>query len=286
MNFLKNNIEKFLGAIFTVYSVLIYFFASDEGTRLILQQFNKDFSSKSIATFQTKYVLWFFVGYAINAAFLIWAQIWKHRNISDLERIIHDKNIIISTQKDLLENYNLLRQNIDLIFGHHLKSIARSLNFTYNERISLYIINNDRFICCARFSQNPNYNKRGRASYPLNEGVIGEAWSKGTEFIATLPDAKKELDNYVQKTKNKYNICENTVRNFSMHPRLIFGYRISNLDQSEHNAVIIVESTTKGFMAKNKILPILECNKDCLYSLIRDFRDFIPALAYAKEEDM
>ena len=71
MNFLKNNIEKFLGAIFTVYSVLIYFFAS-----------------------------------------------------------------------------------IDLIFGHHLKSIARSLNFTYNERISLYIINNDRFICCARFSQN------------------------------------------------------------------------------------------------------------------------------------
>ena len=44
--------------------------------------------------------------------------------------------------------------SIDLIFGHHLKSIARSLNFTYNERISLYIINNDRFICCARFSQN------------------------------------------------------------------------------------------------------------------------------------
>ncbi len=286
MKFIKNHSEIILEGIFSVYTVLIFFFASDEGTRLLLMTFGEDYSSEAIALFQRKYVWWIFIGYGLIVLLLIAVKIWTHKKISALEKDITKKDNIIAEQKEKLTNYNLLRQNIDLIFKEHLKSIAKSLEFSHNERISLYIIDENKFVRCARFSQNPKYNQPGRASYPLHEGVIGEAWSKGIEFIATLPDAKKDLDNYIQKTKNKYNIGENTVRNFSMHPRLILGYRISNFDQSEHNAVIIVESTNKGFKTKNTILPILERNRDCLYSLIRDFRDFIPALAYAKEEDM
>ena len=286
MNFIKDHIEKILGGIFTVSSVFIYFFASDEGTRLLLKLCHKDFSSESIAAFQSEWVWWFFLGYGINALFLILAKIWTQRRISDLETLIKEKDEILKEQKEKLTNYALLRQNIDLIFGEHLKSIARSLAFTHNERISLYIIDNGEFVCCSRFSQNPNYEKRGRTSYPLNEGVIGEAWSTGVEFIASLPDVKRGQDTYIKRTKTKYNIPESTVAKFSMFPRLILGYRISNHDHSDHNAVIIVESTNKNFKTQGNILTVLERNRNCLYELIKDFRDFIPALARARKEDM
>ena len=67
MKIIKNHIEKFLGGIFTIYSVLIYFFASDEGTRLLLKALGRDYSSDAITLFQQKWVLWFFIGYGVNA---------------------------------------------------------------------------------------------------------------------------------------------------------------------------------------------------------------------------
>lgn len=286
MKFIKNHIEKFLGGIFTIYSVLIYFFASDEGTRLLLISFGKDCSSEAIALFQQTWVLWFFIGYGVNALFLIVAKIWTNKKISVLEKEIVEKDEIIKKQKEKLTNYKLLRQNIDLIFKEHLKSIAKSLDFSQNERISLYIIDEDKFVRCARFSQNPKYNQPGRSSYPLNEGVIGEAWSKECEFFASFPDAQKNKEAYILKTNSKYKIPKDDVANFSMFPRLILGYRISNHDKSDHNAIIIVESTNKNFSGQNNILVVLERNRDCLYELIRNFRVYIPALARAEEEDM
>ena len=286
MKIIKNHIEKFLGGIFTIYSVLIYFFASDEGTRLLLKALGRDYSSDAITLFQQKWVLWFFIGYGVNALFLIAAEIWTHKKISVLEKEIVEKDKIIEKQKETLTNYKLLRQNIDLIFKEHLKSSARSLGFSHNERISLYIIDEDKFVRCARFSQNPKYNRPGRATYPLNEGVIGEAWSKGVEFFMGFPDAQKNKEAYILKTNSKYGIPKDTVEKFSMFPRLIFGYRISNHDKSEHNAILIIESTNKNFSVQQNILTVLERNRDCLYELIRNFRFYIPALARAEEEDM
>lgn len=286
MKFIKNHIEKFLGAIFSIYSVLLYFFASDEGTRLLLKALGRDCSSGAIALFQQKWVLWVFIGYGVNALFLIVAEIWTHKKISVLEKEIVEKDEIIGKQKEKLTNYKLLRQNIDLIFKEHLKSIARSLGFSHNERISLYIIDEDKFVRCARFSQNPKYNRPGRSTYPLNEGVIGEAWSKGVEFFAKFHDAQKNKNAYIEKTNNKYRISRDVVANFSMFPRLILGYRISNHDKSDHNAIVIVESTNKDFADQYVILTVLERNRDCLYELIRNFRFYIPALARAEEEDM
>ena len=286
MKFIKNHIEKFLGGIFTIYSVLIYFFASDEGTRLLLKSLGGDCSSDAIALFQQKWVLWFFIGYGVNALFLIVAKIWTNKKITVLEKEIVEKDKIIKKQKEKLTNYKLLRQNIDLIFKEHLKSIAKSLGFSHNERISLYIIDEDKFVRCARFSQNPKYSQPGRATYPLNEGVIGEAWNNGFEFFARFPDAQKNKNAYIEKTNNKYRISRDDVASFSMFPRLILGYRISNHDKSEHNAIIIVESTNKDFADQNDILTVLERNRDCLYELIRSFRIYIPALARAEEEEM
>lgn len=286
MKFIKNHIEKFLGGIFTIYSVLVYFFASDEGTRLLLKALGRDYSSNAIALFQQKWVWWFFIGYGVSALFLLVAKIWTNKKISVLEKESAEKDKIIEVQKGKLINYELLRQNIDLIFKEHLKSIARSLSFSHDERISLYIIDDEKFVRCARFSQNPKYNQAGRASYPLNEGVIGEAWSKGREFCANFPNAQKNKETYILKTNSKYGISKDTVENFSMFPRLILGYRISNYDKSEHNAVIIIESTNKNFSGQKNILTVLERNRDCLYELIRNFRIYIPALARAEEEDM
>ena len=291
--FLKNHIEKIFDGIFTICSGLVFFFASDEGTRLLLFLFRKDCTEDAISSFQRKWVGWFFLGYAIIAILLIVVKVLTGKKISDLEDIIIEledkiikKDEIIERQKELLKNYMLLKQNIDLIFDNHLKSIARSLCFSNNERISLYIVDNDKFVCCSRVSPSPKYKLRGRSSYPLNEGVIGEAWNNGVEFDVRFPDANKDMASYIKYTKEKYGISEKTIRNFTMYPRVILGYRISNHDCSDHNAIVVVESTNKKNADKDRILTVLERNRECLYELIKDFHDFIPALARAEEEDL
>lgn len=273
MSFLKNHIEKILGGIFTVYSVLIYFFASDEGTRLLLVLFKKECSPEAISTFQTKWVLWFFVGYGINAIFLFFAQIWTHKKITDLEDNINTKDTIIEKQRKLLTDYCNLKQHLDLIFKHHLISIYQSLSCTSTERISLYIVKNNQFIRCARYSQNPSYNKPGRAAYPINQGVIGKAWESSIFFAHDLPDYEKRKEQYFDDSFSKFGISKNEAMAFNMHSRLYLGYRISDKEEVNYNGVIILESIRPRFRSQNEIVAVLSRNRECLFKLIRDFQD-------------
>lgn len=289
-NFFKDYLSTILEILAVISSGITFYILSDEGARALISFFMPKLSEKDllvkIRSFQEN-SFWILVTiWIVFTIITIIVRVKSQKRISTLEETIKTKDKIIEEQKEELEKYTLLRQNISLIFEHHLRSIAQSLNFTNNERISLYIVDNNRFICCSRFSKNPTYKRWGRASYPLDEGVIGRAWNNGSEFFASLPDAQKDFKSYVERTKKKYGIPEDTIRGFSMFSKLLMGYRISNHDSSEHNAIIIVESTTKNFASKESILTVMMRNRECLYSLIKDFREFIPALARAEEEDM
>ena len=45
-------------------------------------------------------------------------------------------------------------------------------------RVSVYSVEEDEFVLLGRYSQNPNLERRGRPSYPLDQGTIGKAWAK------------------------------------------------------------------------------------------------------------
>ena len=194
--------------------------------------------------------------------------------------LIEDENKAIKNTfenyKEKVREYLQLRQNIDLIFKYHLISISQTLQIKNTERISLYIVKEHRFIRCARYSPNNNYNKPGRPSYPLGEGVIGKAWMESECYRSKLPDYELKEKEYLDIMNEDYNLPAEVIKNLNMHSRMYYGFRISDNDNSNHNGVIIIESIKKSFSSQKKMHEVLSRNKICLFKLIRDFNNFIP----------
>ena len=279
-----------LELIATVYSGLLYYILSDEGSKRIISFLYPDYSSEVVCInaiiFQQEWAITLLAIWIALVVFTLFVSIRTKKALSQMERKEANMQIIIDEQKEQLKQYALLRQNIDLIFKYHLISIGNSLRFSHDERISLYIIHKNRFVCCARHSNNPMICKPGRASYPLDEGIISEAWRTGKAFSSRFPNIKKGKDEYARWNKLNYSIPEEVVNGFSMFPRLMFGYRISNSNLSEHNAVVIIESNRKNYASEGELIIVLQRNMECLFNLIKDFYDYIPALARAEEENI
>ena len=159
---MKNFFKDYLSAILEIFAVIssgiTFYILSDEGSRVLISFFMPKLSEENMLTkihsFQENFfwilvTIWF-----VFTIITIIIRVKSQKKISALEETIKTKDKIIDAQRDELEKYTLLRQNISLIFEHHLRSIAQSLNFTNNERISLYIVDKNRFICCSRFSKN------------------------------------------------------------------------------------------------------------------------------------
>lgn len=61
-------------------------------------------------------------------------------------------------------------------------------------RISVYSVEGPEFVLIARRSKNPDYERRGRAAYPLRQGVIGEAWRNDSALLASEAETRDEWE--------------------------------------------------------------------------------------------
>ena len=62
-----------------------------------------------------------------------------------------------------------------------LAHIAKTLGFGDQERVSIYKYSHEHgvFYMLGRYSEGPDFVRRGRGVYPDNEGCIGRAWQGG-----------------------------------------------------------------------------------------------------------
>lgn len=108
-----------------------------------------------------------------------------------------------------------------------------------------------------RYSQNPEYCRKGRVIYPADQGIINTAWTGGEDFIENLPDPVVELENYLSILKEQYHISKKTSRSFSMKCRCYYGYAIRDVRQKTRIAVIVIESTRLGIINPDQIRSVL-----------------------------
>ncbi|WP_298782710.1 hypothetical protein [uncultured Polaribacter sp.] len=170
--------------------------------------------------------------------------------------------------RDLENSLSEVVNETNELFNSYLKLLVKNLNFTHNERISVYKTYNNEFRLIGRTSVNPNLAKRGRTSYPITDGFIGKGWAEGEFFIQELPSPKASNGRtYYNKINGINQISRSVIDNLNMKSRNFFIYRINGFDNSP-KAVLVFESLEPSAFTKEHIIEKLAGVKQPLVMFI------------------
>tara|TARA_R110000744_G_scaffold198911_1_gene318144 strand:- start:655 stop:1500 length:846 start_codon:yes stop_codon:yes gene_type:complete len=187
------------------------------------------------------------------------------KNISELEKDKEEKGNKISDLETTLSE--IVRETSDL-FNSYIKLIVKNLEFTHQERISVYKVYEDNFILIGRSSINPILMEKGRPKYSIREGFIGKGWAEGEYFVDDLPDPTLRNGNtYYNRINEISPISREVVDNLNMKSRTFFVYRINGFD-SDPKAVLVFESERENAFNKEDIVESLSGVKQPLVMFI------------------
>lgn len=173
------------------------------------------------------------------------------------------------------------------IWKNILSIWAGELSFTASERISVYKHSGTAFLMLGRYSLNPNFAKRGRATYPANQGCIGEAWrsAHGSCIANHLPDPARGLQGYQQAQEQAWNLPPDVTRDLSMKPRVIAAFCVLNATGTQRQAIVVFESTRVRTLNEAVLRQYLDQKGNSQIVLMMDALKFQePSLELAKKE--
>ncbi len=152
-----------------------------------------------------------------------------------------------------------IEDNLETIFNVWLQYILEYFELDASWRVSLYIFDdrgkdeNDRFLFVSRYSKDPQFIRKGRNEFKVNQGIIGKAWqnNKCSKFF------KKDISEaeYVDILVNKYNFSFDEASALRMKSKSILGNVILN---NNHLKVGIVILESINFLNKEKRLEMNE----------------------------
>jgi|SRR5690625_410389 len=185
------------------------------------------------------------VKYVVLSALLIIAWIvsyltWLRPRYSELVRKNNDQ------QSELQSTRTALQAALDSLLRNMLED-SKLANSTC--RVSAYAVTDDRFVLLSRYSMNTKHEKRGRSTYPLNQGVIGLAWERGSDLthfnVETRSEWEVELVN-----SGRFNADE--AKKLTMFARAILAVRIDAGDGTKVG-VLVFESENASQFQPNMI---------------------------------
>ena len=144
------------------------------------------------------------------------------------------------------------------------------MSFGSSERISAYLVGEDKFFIAGRYSLNPDFHKIHRNYYPKGQGVIDKARLDGWS-IQKIVSPSDKTEKYAQEHVAKCGIPVEVARKFTMKSRCYAA--ISIVDQTSNHpiAIICFESTNR-----NKLDPL---NRETVMQSVNHIVPVIEALA-------
>ena len=189
------------------------------------------------------------------------------KEIAKLEDDNEEKSVKIN---DLESKLNEVVNETNELFNSYLKLLVKNLEFTHQERISVYKVYQNRFKLIGRTSVDPLLMEIGRSEYPTTEGFIGKGWREGEYFIDDLPDSnvvRHGLNNYYNKMNSIHPIPRDVIDNLKMRSRTYFIYRINGYDGNPR-AILVFESLKVSGFRKEFIIDKLNGVKQPLIMFI------------------
>ncbi|EMY35998.1 hypothetical protein D477_001379 [Arthrobacter crystallopoietes BAB-32] len=141
---------------------------------------------------------------------------------------------ITRLENDLGEQTALFRGMLDSLMTGLLYELDL---YNTQTRISGYIRSGDSYVLLARISKNSAYEKPGRPTYPIGQGLLDDVWNKGTCQRA-FP---ARYDYYLTHMINKFGYDKKTVEAFTMKARSMGGVRAYDDTTRTPVAAIVIE---------------------------------------------
>ena len=193
----------------------------------------------------------------------------------------------------VLRERQLRAHEIDIqTFWHDVLSvISKAYDFTSNERLSLYVIQEDTLsgqelsMMVGRYSENYEFNKRNRGIHSINQGCIGAAWNSPENcfYKNDFPTKKEDYDKILSE---EYKFSTDTISKFRMKAKTIGCVVLHNLTNTDKVAVLVFESTDKNgkVLTKDIMINIYEEYKNEFQNLIANLKDeFTPVVSVDSE---
>ncbi|WP_104839086.1 hypothetical protein [Sinorhizobium fredii] len=130
------------------------------------------------------------------------------------------------------------------IWDNRLKVLAEVLNLDARDRVSVYRHTGNSFTMVGRFAMLPELDRPGRGVYPVDQGVIGAAWSRGDGkcVVQDLPDPVHDLDGYCARSRDEWKLPAGVVKKLGMKARSIAAFALNGHADSVRDAIVVFES--------------------------------------------
>lgn len=131
------------------------------------------------------------------------------------------------------------------IWDNRLKVLAEVLNFDARDRVSVYRHTGNSFTMVGRFAVLPELDRPGRGVYPVDQGVIGIAWSRGDGkyVVQDLPDPINSFEPYCARSRDEWKIPVGVTKKLIMKPRSVAAFTLNGHGDSVRDAIVVFEST-------------------------------------------
>lgn len=154
------------------------------------------------------------------------------------------------------ESIGLFLENLPKEF---LKNVSEFLDLKNSERISLYVLDGEKFRIIGRYSENPKYDRNGRCEYPSDCGYISKCLgnNNGNSYYVKekLP---KKLSKYVEAVSKDTGMNKDDINNLSMKSRTYFTRVIKDRHNKNVGILVIESMNSKLPMDVNELNTKLE----------------------------
>lgn len=137
-----------------------------------------------------------------------------------------------SSKEDIEKLHSRVSEKHQELVKTWLKLVTSELNLTVNERLTIYFEHDKEFTLLARFSQNQKYTDIHKQKFPLDKGVISEAWARNEHIESDSPIFKNNEDEYYGYMMNKYKFLKKEIISITMKSDKLFGIAIQEADEN------------------------------------------------------
>lgn len=232
---------------------------------------------------------WFTALFISALVCAIWSGLGSYATRSLLKKAYHRIN---SENEQLLEDVQQLQEknesnaiNCYELFSRYIfNNYFSKFELTSNERISLYKMDMDLFLCVGRYSDNEWYKTRPNRLYPRNAGCIEKIWQTGYFQDVNPHDPETDLVSWKQYNIDNFSLDSETLDRIKMKSRALQGFRIQN-SQMQTVAVLVFESINANGLKLSRIQNAMTPReKQNLCHLLESLESHMPSLEMASSE--
>lgn len=198
-------------------------------------------------------------------------------------------------KEDLQRRLDAVASDYDAFFDLVVRAMSTAATLTHSERVSLFRHDSDHFVLVARHSNNPEYKRRGRPSYPEREGCLAKAWAAGEAHVTVVADPVNNTAGYLQELETKHNVPNEVGGKLTMKSVVLDAYALRDR-LGDHTAVVVFESVrrrSKGHADRSrgqsppelaKLKESVESYGSVITGLLETLKPTQPALEDARRE--